>query len=228
MSVATRSSCSYRSRSAALGRLLADELGDADRRGGLGGERGQEAPVVGRVLLLGQARAQVERADQLALADQRDDQRDAGLAKLADRRRVQLERREVDRTRCGLEVGEQRVARAMSIAGRRQDGRRGRRGGRRSVCSDGRRRRRRCATTEQRRIGRVSAVISCLMLAVGRPGIVTASSGAAARIQTPTRRAEGGIRRRPRRRPERGQIDLVAQALGEVASPFARRRSAPG
>ncbi len=40
-----------------LGGLLADELGDADGRGGLGGERRQEAAVVGRVVLLGQARA---------------------------------------------------------------------------------------------------------------------------------------------------------------------------
>ena len=54
----------------ALGRLvglLADELGDADGRRRLRGEGRQEAAVVGRVVLLGEARTEVERADQLAL-----------------------------------------------------------------------------------------------------------------------------------------------------------------
>ena len=63
-----------------LGGLLADELGDADGRRGLGGEGRQEAAIVGRVVLLRQARPEVERADQLALGDERHDQRDAGLA----------------------------------------------------------------------------------------------------------------------------------------------------
>ena len=40
-----------------LGGLLPDQLGDPDRRRGLGRERGEEAPVVGRVVLLGEARA---------------------------------------------------------------------------------------------------------------------------------------------------------------------------
>ena len=38
-----------------LGGLLADELGDADGRRGLGGEGGQQATVVGGVVLLGQS-----------------------------------------------------------------------------------------------------------------------------------------------------------------------------
>ena len=63
-----------------LVRLLADELGDADGRRGLRGEGRQEPAVVGRVVLLREPRAEVERADQLALGDERDDQRDAGLA----------------------------------------------------------------------------------------------------------------------------------------------------
>ena len=63
-----------------LVRLLADELGDADRGRGLRGEGRQEPAVVGRVVLLRQARTEVERADQLALGDERDDQRDAGVA----------------------------------------------------------------------------------------------------------------------------------------------------
>ena len=66
-----------------LGGLLADELRDADGGRGLGGEGREEAAVVGGVVLLGQARAQVERPDQLALRDERDDERDAGGAQLA-------------------------------------------------------------------------------------------------------------------------------------------------
>ena len=50
-----------------LGGLLADELGDADGRGGLGGEGGEEPAIVGRVVLLRKARSEVEGADQLAL-----------------------------------------------------------------------------------------------------------------------------------------------------------------
>ena len=93
-----------------LVRLLADELGDADGGRGLGGERREEAAIVRGVVLLREPRAQVERADQLALGDERDDQRHAGLAKGGDRRRVELETGDVDWTWRRLEVGEQRVA----------------------------------------------------------------------------------------------------------------------
>jgi hypothetical protein len=48
--------------------LLADELGDLHGRCCLGGQVVEELPVVGRVLLLGEARPQVEKPDQLALA----------------------------------------------------------------------------------------------------------------------------------------------------------------
>src|SRR5215217_917260 len=48
--------------------LLADELGDLHRRRCLGGQVVEELPVVGRVLLLGETRSQVEKPDQLALA----------------------------------------------------------------------------------------------------------------------------------------------------------------
>ena len=92
-----------------LGGLLADELGDADGRCGLGGEGRQQATVVGGVVLLGQPWAEVERADQLALRDQRDDERDTGGAEVADRRRVELEAGELDRSWRRLEVGEQRI-----------------------------------------------------------------------------------------------------------------------
>ncbi len=69
----------------------------------------EEAAIVGRVVLFRQARTEVERADQLALRDEWHDQRDAGLAQGPDRRRVELQAGEVDRTRGRLEVGEQRV-----------------------------------------------------------------------------------------------------------------------
>ncbi len=70
-----------------LGRLvglLAHELRDADGGRGLGGERRQQAAVVRGVLLLAQARAQVERADQLALRHERDHQGDAGFSEFAN------------------------------------------------------------------------------------------------------------------------------------------------
>ena len=110
-----------------LVRLLADELGDADGRGGLGGQGRQEPAVVGRVVLLRQPRAEVERPDQLALGDERHDERDAGFAQRGDRRRVELEPGEVDRAGRGLEVGEQRIALGDvdgDRAGRGVDGRR--------------------------------------------------------------------------------------------------------
>ena len=66
--------------------LLTDQLRDADGRRGLGGEGRQEAAIVGGVLLLRKPRAEVERADQLALRDERDDERDARLAQRRDGR----------------------------------------------------------------------------------------------------------------------------------------------
>ena len=91
--------------------LLLDELGDAHGRRRLCSEAGQEPPVVGGVLLLGQAWPEIERADQLALAHQRDDKGDAGGPKVADCLGVQVEPGDVDRTRRGLEIGEERVVR---------------------------------------------------------------------------------------------------------------------
>ena len=89
--------------------LLADQLRDADRGRGLGGERGQQAPVVGRVVLLREARAEVQRADQLPLRDQRHDQGDAGGPQCVHRGRAQLEARDVHGTGGRLEIGQQRV-----------------------------------------------------------------------------------------------------------------------
>ena len=84
MRVATRSSWASRSFSAASSACSRTSCGDADRRRGLGGQGRQQAPIVGRVVLLGQARPEVERADQLALRDQRHDEGDAGLAQGVD------------------------------------------------------------------------------------------------------------------------------------------------
>ena len=55
-----------------LGLLPPHELADPDRRRRLGRELVEELPVVARVLLLGQARPQVEHPDELALAHERD------------------------------------------------------------------------------------------------------------------------------------------------------------
>ena len=88
---------------------LLDELGDPDGGRGLGGKAGEQPPVVGRVLLLGEPGAEVERPDQLALADQGHDQGDARVAQVAHGRRIELEAGELDRSGGGLEVGQERV-----------------------------------------------------------------------------------------------------------------------
>src|SRR5215213_370585 len=59
--------------------LLADELGYLHSRCCLGGQVVEELPVVGRVLLLGESRTEVEKPDQLALAHQRHDHLDIGF-----------------------------------------------------------------------------------------------------------------------------------------------------
>ncbi len=115
-----------------LGGLLADQLRDPDRGCGLRGEGGQQAAIVGRVVLLGQPRPEVERADQLALGYQRHDQGHARIAQRLEGRRRQLQLRQIDGTRRGLQVGEQRVGLAgcrrdagmLLDDGRRGDGRR--------------------------------------------------------------------------------------------------------
>ena len=96
------------------------------------GEVLEELAVVGGVLLLGQARAQVQHPDQLALADERHGQLDAGRLHRRQRRRVELERLHVDRAAGALEVGEERVVGRDVDRGRlglgRRRGRRGRGG----------------------------------------------------------------------------------------------------
>ena len=89
--------------------LLADELRDADGRCGLRGERREEPAVVGRVVLLGEPRPEVEGPDQLALRNERHDQGDTGGAQIRDRRRVEFELRQFHRAGRRLEVGEQRI-----------------------------------------------------------------------------------------------------------------------
>ena len=94
ISVATRSSCSIRSRDARLGLLAPDELGDLERGRRLRGERVEELAVVGRVLLVGEARPEVEHADELALADERHHELDARSAKRSSAGESMLEARE--------------------------------------------------------------------------------------------------------------------------------------
>ena len=151
-----------------LGLLLAHELADPQRRRGLRGEVVEQLAVVGGVLLLGQPRAEVEHADQLALADQRDGELDAGRLQLGQRRRVELQRLDVDRPAGALQVGEQRVVgcdvdRRRIAAGRaRRDALRARR----ALLLAGRRRMR-------VRNVRVRAAIAGSFLCGVRPGIVT-------------------------------------------------------
>ena len=100
-----------RSRVAASACCSAHELADPQRRRGLGGEVVEQLAVVGGVLLLGEPRPEVEHADQLALADERHRELDARRLELGERRRVELERLDVDGAARALQVGEQRVVR---------------------------------------------------------------------------------------------------------------------
>src|SRR5215218_7101336 len=84
--------------------LLADKLGDLHGRRGLGSEVVQELPVVGRVLLLGEARAQVEEPDQLSLAHQRHDHLDLGRLHGSQGRRIEVELVDLDHARGTDEV----------------------------------------------------------------------------------------------------------------------------
>ena len=76
--------------------LLADELGDLHRRGRLGSQIVEELPVVGRVLLLGEARPQVEKPDQLALAHQGHDHLDVGFLHGPEGGRIEVELVDLD------------------------------------------------------------------------------------------------------------------------------------
>src|SRR5215208_6658216 len=76
--------------------LLADELGYLHSRCCLGSQVVEELPVVGRVLLLGEARPQVEKPDQLALAHQRHDHLDVGFLHGPEGRRIQIELVDLD------------------------------------------------------------------------------------------------------------------------------------
>src|SRR5919112_234795 len=76
--------------------LLADELGDLHRRCCLGSQVVEELPVVGRVLLLGETRSQVEKPDQLALAHQRHDHLDVGRLHGHKCRRIEVELIDLD------------------------------------------------------------------------------------------------------------------------------------
>ena len=91
--------------------LLADELRHAHGRRGLGRQVTEELAVVGRVLLFAPPRPQVEQADQLALADQRRDQLDPGLAQRTQGGRIQLQPLQVHRTPGAQQVRAQRVVR---------------------------------------------------------------------------------------------------------------------
>ena len=154
--------------------LLADELGDPDGRRRLSGEGGEESAVVRRVLLLREARAEVQRPDQFALGDERDDQGHAGLAHGTQRRRVEFQLGDLHGAGRGLEVGEQRIR----LGDGNRDGRIVSRGsgrfrgclGQRHVLRD-----RDIVTTSRQAADRTSQFGHVVVtFAAGRPGIVTA------------------------------------------------------
>jgi hypothetical protein len=109
-----------------LGLLLADELRDPKGRRRLRCEVVQELAVVRRVLLLRQAGAEVQHADELALAHQRDGQLHAGRAQPIEGLGFEPELVDVDRPRCLLEVHEERIVWVDvedAVRGRLVDGR---------------------------------------------------------------------------------------------------------
>ena len=85
--------------------LLANELRHLHRRRGLGGEVVQELPVVSRVLLLGESRAQVEKPDQLSLAHERHYHLDVSRLHGPQRGRIQVELLDLDHPGGAREVG---------------------------------------------------------------------------------------------------------------------------
>src|SRR5215211_16952 len=85
--------------------LLADELRYLHGRCRLGGQVVKQLPVVGRVLLLGEARAQVEEPDQLALANERHDHLDVGRLHGHKGGRIEVELVDLDHPRGTREVG---------------------------------------------------------------------------------------------------------------------------
>ncbi len=95
---------------ACLDLLLPDQLRHANRRRRLRGQVLEQLAVVARILLLGQAGAEVQQPDQLALRHQRNDELEPLRAHLLERGRVERELLHVDRPGRGvLEVVEQRV-----------------------------------------------------------------------------------------------------------------------
>ena len=94
-----------------LGLLLAHELRDTDGRRGLRGELLEEPAVIRGVVLVGEPAAEVEEADELALADERHDELHAVRAQRADSGRVELQVVDRDRARARVEVRQDRVVR---------------------------------------------------------------------------------------------------------------------
>ena len=91
--------------------LFLNELADLHRRRGVGRERVEELPIVGRVAALGEPRAEGEQSDQLTRRNERHGQHHAGLAHLVERRRLELQRRDVDGGGRALEVRHEGVVR---------------------------------------------------------------------------------------------------------------------
>src|SRR5438093_2789740 len=89
--------------------LLAHELRDPDRGRRLTCQLVEKPAVFARIFLVGEARAELEEPDQLALADERDDQPRAARAERLDGGRVELELVKTDRTARLSEIGEERV-----------------------------------------------------------------------------------------------------------------------
>ena len=76
--------------------MLTYQLRHADSRSGLRRQIAEQPPVIGRVILLTPALAEIDQADEFALTDQRQRQPDTGPAQGAHTFRVQVQPLEID------------------------------------------------------------------------------------------------------------------------------------
>ena len=92
--------------------LFAHQLRHAHGRRSLRGEVVEQGAIVGRVVLIAQARAEIQQADQFALRHQRHDQPRARFAQLTQGGRIEMKFVDLDHAGRTAEVGHQRIGRS--------------------------------------------------------------------------------------------------------------------
>ncbi len=96
-----------------FGLLLPDQLADAHGRGRVARQGVEQAEVVGGVAAFGPPRSEAEQAHQAARGDERDHQDHTGLLERLQRRRLELEARDVHRAGRAEQIADQRVVRGQ-------------------------------------------------------------------------------------------------------------------